>query len=111
MVELKIGSILAGIAVAWGIFKKIGRIINDSIAVVIKFSQDPDIKELIQKAEEAAKDGIINKAERKDMAMRLINAVLKAKNIQLNALQRFILNKVVDKIAEALPDFKLKGMN
>ncbi len=107
MLEIKIGSILAGLAVAWGIFKKLGKIINDSIAFVIKMSQDPDVKELIQEAENAAKDLVIDKSERKNMAMRLINVVLKAKNIKLNAMQRFILNKVVDRIAEMLPDFVL----
>jgi hypothetical protein len=67
----------------------------------------PLIENFIQEAEEKAKDGIINKKDRKDLAMSLIAEAQKLGKLRkFNLLERLIVGKAVDWVAQRLPDFK-----
>lgn len=64
------------------------------------------IKPMIAEAEQRAKDGLIDKADRKAIVMRGIALLEAEKKIKLSWIARKIISKVVDRVAEALPDFK-----
>ncbi len=65
------------------------------------------IEPLIIEVENRALDGVIDKADRKGLVMKAIALLEEQKKIKLNLLSRLIISKVVDKIAEKLPDFKV----
>lgn len=71
-----------------------------------KFS--PIVEAIVEDMEERARDGIISKDDRKALATKFINIILEEKNIKLNFISRKILDILVDKIAQSLPDFKTK---
>lgn len=66
------------------------------------------ITPLVEKAEEMALDGIIDKSERKQLVMQAIKQLEQDGKIKLNFITRMLVSKVVDKIADKLPDFKVK---
>jgi len=62
---------------------------------------EPVIKEL----EELAKDGVIDKKDRKKLAMKAITTLEIRGIIKLNFFSRLIINIIIDRIAKKLPDF------
>jgi hypothetical protein len=66
----------------------------------------PIITPMIKEAENDAKDGIIDKADRKHIVMVGIKEAEKNGYIKLNIISRFFISKVVDFIATRLPDFE-----
>ncbi len=68
---------------------------------------EPMIEPMVEEAEKAALDGTITADERKKIVMAGINAAEKEGKIKLNWISRFIISRLVDKIAQSLPDFKV----
>ena len=62
---------------------------------------------LIAQAEEMAKDGVIDRAERKALVMQAIAQAEKDGKIKLNRFTRWLVNRVVDNIAKKLPDIRI----
>lgn len=62
---------------------------------------------LIEEAEQLAKDGVIDKADRKALVMNAIGLLEAQKSIKLNFVSRFLVSKVVDGVASRLPDYNL----
>jgi hypothetical protein len=92
---MKIQAIISSILVAWYYIKKW----TDKISKVIE--------PLIIEAEKLAQDGMIDKADRKKLVLSAIDNLEKQGKIKLNFITRFIVSKIVDKIAGKLPDFKI----
>ena len=69
----------------------------------------PIIKPVIEKAEELAQDGTIDKADRKTLVMTTLDTLQKQGTIQLNFLEKWIIEIVVDYMARRLPDFKVSA--
>lgn len=57
--------------------------------------------------EKMALDGIIDKTERKALAMKAIALAEQQRMIKLNFLNRRIISFIVDRIASKLPNFKV----
>lgn len=60
---------------------------------------------VIQEAEKLAQDGKIDKSDRKALVMKAISILQANGSIKLNFVERIIVSKLVDIIAEKLPDF------
>src|SRR3990167_4878996 len=58
---------------------------------------------IVQMVEQAAKDGKITYAERKDFAMRVVEEVLKEFNIKMGWLISLVISILIDQIARRLP--------
>jgi len=67
----------------------------------------PIIEPMIKEAEQRAMDGVIDKADRKAIVMEGIKSLEANGTIKLNFITRLIVSKVVDRLAEKLPDFKI----
>lgn len=65
------------------------------------------IEPILKDVEQKALDGVINKADRKDIAMNEIARLKATGKLKLNFLSMLILSKVVDVVAGKLPDFKV----
>lgn len=65
------------------------------------------LEPVVQEMERLAQDGVIDKADRKMLALKAIEAAQAKGLIKLNFFSRLIVNKVVDRIAARLPDFKV----
>lgn len=65
------------------------------------------IEPLVAEAEQRAKDGLIDKADRKAIVMKAISLLEQDGKIKLNFISRIIVSKVVDRIASKLPDFNI----
>ena len=65
------------------------------------------IQELVEVIEQAAKDGIITKDERKEIALKAVKWLENYGQLKINFIERFILNILIDKFASKLPDFKI----
>jgi hypothetical protein len=63
------------------------------------------VKPLVEEAEELAKDGKIDKSDRKKLVMSAIDKFILAGSFKPNFIIKALLPWIVDKIAEALPDF------
>lgn len=75
-------------------------------AKVIYKKLEPLLKGFIEEAEERAKDGTIDKSDRKALAMRLIEDAQKNGDLRkFGFLERLIISKIIDIIAQKLPDF------
>jgi len=96
--KLTVKTIVTMIAAAWAWFQSKKALWNYLIKIAA-----PVVKE----AEEMAKDGIIDRAERKALVMCVIGQMEKDGKIKLNIITRFLIGKVVDRIARELPDFKV----
>ncbi len=88
-------TILASIYAVW---LKAKAIYNEAAKIV---------EPLVKEAEELAKDGLIDKADRKALVMSVIGRLETSGKIKLNFISRLIISKVVDKIADKLPDFTI----
>ena len=62
---------------------------------------------IIKAAEQMSKDGKVEKNERKKLVMMAIDSLQVEGKIKLNLITRVIVSKVVDRIAEKLPDFTI----
>ena len=60
---------------------------------------------VVKKYEQQALDGIINKADRKELAMEFIKSLEVEGTLKLNFITRKILSIVVDRVANKLPNF------
>ena len=69
---------------------------------------EPMIQPMVEESEKAALDGVITADERKAIVMAGVSAAEKEGKIKLNWLSRFIISRLVDKLAQKLPDFKVK---
>lgn len=75
----------------------------DRISAFLESIADP----LVNEVEKLAKDGKIDKADRKWLAMKAIALLEERKTIKLNFISRFLISRVIDRVAEALPDFNV----
>jgi len=91
--DIKISAVVAGALVIW---YKIKRILDELSKIL-----EPVIKEV----EKLALDGVIDRQDRKKVALKIIGTLEKEGKIKLNFITRFILSFVIDKIAKKLPDF------
>jgi len=62
---------------------------------------------LIEEVELMAQDSQIDKADRKAIVMKAIALLEAQKSLKLNFISRFIVSKVVDRIAGKLPDYNI----
>lgn len=90
---MKIQAIISGVLVAWYYIKRW----TGEISKVIE--------PLITEVEKLAQDGTIDKADRKKLVFSAIANLENQGKIKLNFITRFIISKMVDKIAGKLPDF------
>jgi hypothetical protein len=99
MDTLKIGEAL-------GVFVFVVAKIKSAIAWCVDKWQkiSPTIQPIIDKVEKAAADGIITREERKQIAMVAIANAEKSGAIKLNFISRWIIDRIVDKVAQKLPD-------
>jgi len=61
---------------------------------------------IIKDVEERAKDHIIDKADRKQIALNEVARLEADGTLKLDFVSRFIVSKIINKIAEGLPDFR-----
>lgn len=67
----------------------------------------PLLEKFIKEAEEKAKDGTIDKKDRKELAMFLISEAQQLGKLRkFNFLEKLVVTKVVDWVAQKLPDFQ-----
>lgn len=62
---------------------------------------------VIKQAEEMAKDKIINKSERRQLAITMLKAAEDSGKIKLNWITRRLVSWILDIIAQKLPDFTI----
>jgi hypothetical protein len=65
------------------------------------------VSPLCEEAEQLAKDGKIDKADRKIFVMKALDLLIMQKKIKINFIGRIIISKVVDYVAEKLPDINI----
>lgn len=65
------------------------------------------ITPLVTEIEKMAIDGVIDKAERKTLAVKAIALLEQQGTIKLNIITRFVAHRIVNRIASRLPDFKI----
>lgn len=99
METIKLGKVLT---VAYIISIKIKSFIAWCIDKWQKIS--PTIQPIIKEVEKAAADGLITREERKQIALVAIDNAEKSGTIKLNFISRWIIGKIVDKVAQKLPD-------
>ena len=68
-------------------------------------SVQEELKTILLLVDELAKDGRIDKADRKTIALKIIDLAEKRNIIKINFVTRFFINKLINKIAETLPDY------
>lgn len=88
-----------GIVIAWYLIKKA----MDDISKIA----EPICVEI----EKMALDGVIDKAERKALAMKAIVLAEQQGKIKFNFLSRRIVSFVIDRVAAKLPDFKVSQVS
>lgn len=94
------------------IFLKISAVSAILGGIWIKIKQiykkiSPLIEPSVKRAEDLARDGVINRKDRKEIAMGFIQDAQDQKIIRkLGFFEKMILSKVVDILAQKLPDFK-----
>ena len=96
---IKLGAKIAAIGV---LAVKIKKIFAWCVDKWTKLS--PTIKPIVEQVEKAAADGIITRQERKQIAMVAIANAEKMGIIKLNFFKRWLIEKIVDVVAERLPD-------
>ena len=67
----------------------------------------PIIRPLVIDAENRAKDGVIDKEDRKQLVLTLLRSCEAQGAVKLNPLTRWLAGIVIDRIAKKLPDFSL----
>lgn len=95
---IPVSAIIGSIMAFWLSAKKV----YDSLAKILT--------PLIAEVEQMAKDGLIDRADRKDIVMEAIKILEAQGKIKLNPLTRFLLSMAIDKIAKKLPDIKVSGV-
>jgi len=63
------------------------------------------VRPIVEQVEQRAKDGLIDKNDRKEIVLTAIKQLETDKTIKLNFLSRKIISVVVDHVAQKLPDF------
>ena len=63
------------------------------------------LEPIVKDAEQRAKDGIIDKTDRKELALALVAQLQVQGKIKLNFITKFIVGHVINHLAEKLPDF------
>lgn len=92
LINLK--TIIPSLIIFWALFKRW----YDKLAKIIE--------PVVAKVEELAKDGSINKADRKAIAMEIITSLETTGKIpKMNFITKVIVSKIVDKLASKLPDY------
>ena len=61
----------------------------------------------VKEAEKRALDGLIDKNDRKQVALTLIGSLEASGALRLNFLSKLILSKVIDIIAQKMPNFTI----
>jgi hypothetical protein len=61
------------------------------------------IPAIVEKVEEAMKDGKIDAQERKDLAMAVVKEVAKQFGIKINPIFMWVISVIIDSIAKKLP--------
>jgi len=69
----------------------------------------PIISPIVKEIEEDALTGVINKADRKKIAMDTVNALQTAGVIKLNWIEKLLVSWVIDYIAQRLPDWEVSS--
>jgi len=70
----------------------------------------PLLEKFIKEAEAKAKDGTIDKKDRKELAMFLISEAQQLGKLRkFNFLEKLVVTKVVDWLAQRLPDFQFNA--
>ena len=95
---IPISAIIGGIMAFWFSAKKV----YDELAKILT--------PLIVEVEQLAKDGLIDRADRKNIVMEAIKILEAQGRIKLNPITRFLLSIAIDKIAKKLPDIKVSGV-
>lgn len=91
----KISAVISAVAIFWAKVKNVYKKLS------------PLIEPFIKDAEQRAKDGLIDKKDRKELAMLFIStAQAQGKLRKFGFFERIIVSKVVDWIAKKLPDFQ-----
>jgi hypothetical protein len=67
------------------------------------------IEPLAKEVEAMAHDGLIDKAERKQLVMKAVSLLEAQGKLKLNFITRFVVDKIADDIARNLPDFKVSA--
>jgi hypothetical protein len=70
---------------------------------------DKIVKPLCVEAEALAKDGLIDKDDRKTIVMKAVWLLEQQKTIKLNFISRFIVSKVADSVASKLPNITVSA--
>ena len=99
---IKIAGIIAAVTLIMARIKKVVAWCVDNWAKL-----SPMIEPIIKEVETAAADGLITREERKKIAMVAIANAEKQGLIELNPITRWIIGKIVDKVAEKLPDIDM----
>ena len=69
----------------------------------------PILTPVILKAEELAQDGVIDKADRKQLVTLTLDTLQKQNVVKLNFIEKWIIGMVIDYMARRLPDFKVSA--
>jgi hypothetical protein len=67
----------------------------------------PILTPIIEKAEELAQDGTIDKTDRKQLVTLTLDTLQKQNIVKLNFIEKWIISIVIDYMARRLPDFKV----
>lgn len=65
------------------------------------------IEPVVREAEQMALDGVIDKADRKAIAMKLLSELEKQEIIKLSFLSRFFVRIIINIVVRKLPDFNV----
>lgn len=90
MVNITWGGVVAGISVVWW-----------RVKVFWNF-WSPVIEQIVKEIEEKAKDGVIDKTDKKSIALKAIDLIAQKKNKKVGWLEKVIISKLIDKYAERL---------
>ena len=94
IIDLK--TVIPSVVILWGLLKKW---YNEAAKI---------LEPIVVEVEQRAKDGLIDKADRKAIAMKVISELEAQGKIQkLNFITKIIISKVVDKLASKLPDYQI----
>lgn len=65
------------------------------------------LQPIVESAENMAKDGIIDKADRKALALQALAILEKQGKVKLNIISRWVVGRLIDDLARNLPDYKI----
>lgn len=94
-------------------FLKLTALVTAIVGFLVKVKMvyaklSPLLEPIIKEVEQRAKDGLIDKEDRKQIAMAFIAEAQKQGKIKkFGFFESIVVSKVVDWVAEKLPDFKL----